>query len=609
MSVAAILTPVKSHGGIFNTRTAGGRVNLMKSSPLSRVTSNNAPPFTPPRARRHDPDWHAERKSSHNLQEACTSRDGGSLFASYQTPTKTRKNISASPTVRFAVSPKSNIAGAVASPQRMGVGASKWTLNPVNSSASKYIAKAEERFQLRNTRPKRTWDAPRDRFIPNRAASSGTALLKIHKVQTCLNKYSTNTKLNTEDGILEGRVFGRNHGQVNVKSPGIDFDQPNVEALQAQSSFANALGIDLESRVFEFRPKTKPKPFDMRAEYNRPLVSVASKEKRHIQSCPDRVLDAPGIKDDFYLNLVDWSSGNRVVVGLDQEVYTWNAATNQSSLLAQTHGDTYVSSVKFARDEETLAIGTSDGKVQIWDVEKQKRTRTIQCHAGRVGVMAWSSSGTFTTGSKSGSIWNHDLRMREHKTSELISHQLEVCGLEWRSDGLMLASGGNDNRVNIWDARVLNAPRFTKTNHKAAVKALAWSPWQLNTLATGGGQGDGKIHFWNSTTGARIKSIDSGSQVSSLKWSSSYHEIVSCHGAPDNQLTIWNYPDLTRKCEIPAHESRILFSALSPDGQTLATCADDENLKFWKIFENKPGKKQATKVKGRPDWMLNTVIR
>ena len=41
--------------------------------------------------------------------------------------------------------------------------------------------------------------------------------------------------------------------------------------------------------------------------------------------------------------------------------------------------------------------------------------------------------------------------------------------------------------------------------------------------------------------------------------------------------------------EIPAHESRVLHSCLSPDGQMLATAAADESLKFWKVFEKKPG--------------------
>jgi len=61
---------------------------------------------------------------------------------------------------------------------------------------------------------------------------------------------------------------------------------------------------------------------------------------------------------------------------------------------------------------------------------------------------------------------------------ELLGHSGEVCGMKWRSDGELLASGGNDNVVNIWDGRLGDAGRetargsakWTKRNHTAAVK-------------------------------------------------------------------------------------------------------------------------------------------
>lgn len=194
-----------------------------------------------------------------------------------------------------------------------------------------------------------------------------------------------------------------------------------------------------------------------------------------------------------------------------------------------------------------------------------------------------------TTGSRSGALHAHDVRIAQHHTHTLSAHTGEVCGLEWRADGAQLASGGNDNLVCIWDARALNAPKFQKTNHHAAVKALAWCPWQLNLLATGGGSHDRHIHFWNSTSGARVNSIDTGSQVTSLRWSSTYKELASTSGFPDNSISVWSYPSLVKNIEIPAHESRVLHSCLSPDGQTMATAAADESLKFWKIFEKKAG--------------------
>jgi hypothetical protein len=45
--------------------------------------------------------------------------------------------------------------------------------------------------------------------------------------------------------------------------------------------------------------------------------------------CYIQVLDAPELQDDFYLNLVDWSSQNQLAVGLNRCVYLWSAHTSQ----------------------------------------------------------------------------------------------------------------------------------------------------------------------------------------------------------------------------------------------------------------------------------------
>lgn len=48
-------------------------------------------------------------------------------------------------------------------------------------------------------------------------------------------------------------------------------------------------------------------------------------KKRSPPYLPDRVLDAPGFVDDYYLNLVDWSTANRVAIGLGDTPYVWDA--------------------------------------------------------------------------------------------------------------------------------------------------------------------------------------------------------------------------------------------------------------------------------------------
>lgn len=62
------------------------------------------------------------------------------------------------------------------------------------------------------------------------------------------------------------------------------------------------------------------------------LLRSPRKATRKISRIPFKVLDAPELQDDFYLNLVDWSAQNVLAVGLGSCVYLWSACTSQVSL-------------------------------------------------------------------------------------------------------------------------------------------------------------------------------------------------------------------------------------------------------------------------------------
>lgn len=47
-----------------------------------------------------------------------------------------------------------------------------------------------------------------------------------------------------------------------------------------------------------------------------------------------QVLDAPELADDYYLNLIDWSSKDVISVGLGNTVYCWSAATANVARIA-----------------------------------------------------------------------------------------------------------------------------------------------------------------------------------------------------------------------------------------------------------------------------------
>jgi cell division cycle protein 20 (cofactor of APC complex) len=202
---------------------------------------------------------------------------------------------------------------------------------------------------------------------------------------------------------------------------------------------------------------------------------------------------------------------------------------------------------------------------------------------------------------------NSDVRIAQHCISSLEGHSQEVCGLKWSPDGKLLASGGNDNVVNIWTASGENRHRLT--DHQAAVKALAWCPWQHNLLATGGGTADRHIRFWNTTSGNCLNAIDTKSQVCSLLWNQEHKELISGHGFSNNQLCIWKYFSLAKVTELTGHSERVLSMAMSPDGQTVVSAAGDETLRLWKCFATDGKAKAKKKVEASSSSMLGAMIR
>lgn len=185
----------------------------------------------------------------------------------------------------------------------------------------------------------------------------------------------------------------------------------------------------------------------------------------------------------------------------------------------------------------------------------------------------------------------------------LRGHDQEVCGLKWSPNGQQLASGGNDNLLHIWDANN-DRPTHRITSHQAAVKALAWCPFQSNLLASGGGTADRCIKFTNSHTGAILNSIDTASQVCALQWSRHEREILSSHGFSQNQLCLWKYPSMVKVAEFTGHTSRVLHMAQSPDGTTVVSGAADETLRFWRVFAEAPA---AQKVRKSPCLYVYTL--
>nr|CAB3479571.1 unnamed protein product [Digitaria exilis] len=240
-----------------------------------------------------------------------------------------------------------------------------------------------------------------DRFIPCRSSS------RLHNFEL-LDSPSSKDDTTAYSRLLRAELFD--------SSPQPQSASPNTNLFRFKKDTAAATSPSLPPHHH----------------YCAPADNTASPRKppRKVPKTPHKVLDAPSLQDDFYLNLVDWSSQNMLAVGLGTCVYLWSASNSKVTKLCDLGPRDTVCAVHWSREGSYLAIGTGLGDVQIWDSSRCKRIRNMGGHQTRTGVLAWSSC-ILSSGSRDKDILQHDIRVPGDYISKFSGHRSEVCNLAW----------------------------------------------------------------------------------------------------------------------------------------------------------------------------------
>lgn len=167
-----------------------------------------------------------------------------------------------------------------------------------------------------------------DRFIPNRTASN-----------LDMNHYK----------MLQQKQSEEDTDNTNVAP------DPNGKGDERHRLISAAMQIgDVNTRrVFSFQDKAPLPPEShqnpLKVVYSIKTPMSAKTSTRYIPSSPDRILDAPDIINDYYLNLMDWSSSNIVAVALGKVIYLWNAGQSINIPLCamKAHIQTYIQLIDF----------------------------------------------------------------------------------------------------------------------------------------------------------------------------------------------------------------------------------------------------------------------
>jgi WD40 repeat protein len=249
----------------------------------------------------------------------------------------------------------------------------------------------------------------------------------------------------------------------------------------------------------------------------------------------------------------------------------------------------YVWSVAFSPDGRTLATGSDDRTVRLWDIKTHKQLTVLRGHGGPVDGVAFSPNGRTLA---STSLDDGTIRLWDVATRRQVGPPLSPAGGAFRvafsPDGLTLASAGWDHTARLWDVRThkLEGVLRGQTDH---VNSVAFSPHGRVLAAD---SSNGPVRLWTVGTRRQLRRPLGG--VGGFGFNLTGHSGVAF--SPDGRLLASAGSGTVRLWDVRRHKllgvrylgsaSAVNDVAFSPDGRIFASADGDgghASVQLWDV--------------------------
>ncbi len=275
-------------------------------------------------------------------------------------------------------------------------------------------------------------------------------------------------------------------------------------------------------------------------------------------------------------------NGNTLASGSDdQSIILWDVKKRQPLGEPLTGHKDGVRNVTFSPDGNILASGSLDQSIILWDVKKrQPLGEPLTKHKNWVWSLAFSPDGnTLASGSEDQSIILWDVKKGQSLGKPLTGHKNQVLSVAFSPDGNTLASGSSDQNIVLWDVKKRQPLGKPLTGHKDGVWSVDFSP-DGNTLASG--SSDQNIILWDIKKGQPLSKPFTGhkDRVRSVAFSPDGNILAS--GSEDQSIILWDVKKRRQLGEtLSGHKNWVSDIAFSPDGSTLASVSYDQSIILW----------------------------
>lgn len=284
--------------------------------------------------------------------------------------------------------------------------------------------------------------------------------------------------------------------------------------------------------------------------------------------------------------------------------------TNQFFLDKNQEQKAYVENVAFSPDGKILAsvAGEKNGEwdyldiyrnlrgsnnIILWDTETGRQVKTLKGHTSYVESIAFSPDGqTLVSGSQKGNMRFWDVKGGRHRKKIDLQND-SITSISFSHNGQIIAYGNHNGSVSLLDVNTYENTR-TFTGHVDEVKTLTFSPDDQTLASTGV---DSTLRLWDVSAGQQ-KMVLTGywrKGYMGTFWNGFFHpdgKVVACESgslSPSfsshlwGKIHLWDVINGQYKHQITTDISAPLSTAFSPDGKTIAKGSMDGIVFLWNI--------------------------
>jgi RNA polymerase sigma factor (sigma-70 family) len=269
-----------------------------------------------------------------------------------------------------------------------------------------------------------------------------------------------------------------------------------------------------------------------------------------------------------------------VAGGWDSRLRLWDPVTGRELRQIETP-ENGVYSLAYSPDGKLLAGGCTVGVVCLWDAASGEEVRRLRDHKGEVRGLAFSADGMrLATGDTAA------VRLWDPRTGKLLHTWTgaDSCSLAFSPDGTLLASGGRDCIVRVWEIASGKKLHELRGRHDNGVQSVVFAPDGKVVVSSS----SNRVLCWDVATGKKIEGILPSARGDCVRFSPDGKSLAADSQEREiRDIRLWDWPSGKEKSKLSGPADHLHSLAFSPDGKQLAVASSESAVHLYDLDTGK----------------------